>query len=173
MQQIISRRINPLHPAVLTVATFHAGQAFNVIPTSASISGTVRTLDKDLQQHIIEQMEKIISTVCEGAGANYRFDYTKGYPPVINHSKETDRLVEISRQVVGSANTLEVEPNMGGEDFAYYLQKVPGAFFFTGAGNPDTGAAYPHHHSMFDIDEKSMLIAAKVLLSTALDYLSD
>lgn len=171
LQQIISRRINPLKPAVLTVASFNAGSAFNVIPSTAGITGTVRTFDIDVQDQIIAEMEKIIATTCESAGATYIFNYTKGYPAVINHPDETALLVKSAKQVVGPEQTINIEPSMGGEDFAYYLQKVPGTFFFTGAGNAEKGITYPHHHGKFDVDEQAMLIAAKVLLTVTLDYL--
>ena len=172
LQQIISRRIDPLKPAVLTVASFHAGSAFNVIPSTASISGTVRTFDTDVQNKIIVHMEKIVATACQNAGANYKFNYTKGYPAVINHPEETALLVQSATQVVGSEQTINIAPSMGAEDFAYYLQKVPGTYFFTGAGNEDKGIIYPHHHAKFDIDEEAMMIAAKVLLTAALNYLT-
>ncbi|WP_232697449.1 M20 family metallopeptidase [Brevibacillus daliensis] len=171
LQQIVSRRIDPLKPAVLTVATFHAGTAFNVIPETAKISGTVRTLEESVQEQIISQMEKVIKSVCDGADATYTFRYGKGYPALSNHQDETELLVQNAIPLIGIENVKEIAPIMGGEDFAYYLQKVPGTFFFTGAGSVDSGAVYPHHHSKFDIDEKSMLISAKILLSTALDYL--
>lgn len=172
LQQIISRRIDPLKPAVLTVASFHAGSAFNVIPSTASITGTVRTFDSDIQDEIIMQMERIISSACENAGATYEFNYEKGYPAVINHPEETALLVQSAVQVVGSEQTIQIAPSMGAEDFAYYLQKVPGTYFFTGAGNKEKGITYPHHHGRFDIDEQAMLIAAKVLLTATLDYLN-
>lgn len=172
LQQIISRRIDPLKPAVLTVASFHAGSAFNVIPSTASITGTVRTFDADVQDETIIQMEKIISSACENAGATYEFNYTKGYPAVINHPEETTLLVQSATKVVGSEQTIHISPSMGAEDFAYYLHKVPGTYFFTGAGNEEKGITYPHHHGRFDIDEQAMLIAAKVLLTAALDYLN-
>ena len=117
-------------------------------------------------------MEKIVATACQNAGANYKFNYTKGYPAVINHPEETALLVQSATQVVGSEQTINIAPSMGAEDFAYYLQKVPGTYFFTGAGNEDKGIIYPHHHAKFDIDEEAMMIAAKVLLTAALNYLT-
>ncbi len=171
LQQIISRRIDPLQPAVLTVATFHAGNSFNVIPDKAVIEGTVRTFDTNIQDFIMEQMENVIKSVCEQGGASYDFRYSKGYPAVINHLPETELLVQSAIPVVGEKNVKEMAPIMGGEDFSYYLQKVPGTFFFTGAGSQEKNAIYPHHHPKFDIDEKSILMAAKVLLSAALAYL--
>lgn len=172
LQQIISRRIDPMKPAVLTVATFHAGEAFNVIPTTARISGTVRTFDADVQDDIIMHMQQIIASTCEHAGATYNFNYEKGYPAVINHQAETELLMKNAINTLGKDYVKQIEPCMAAEDFSYYVQKVPGTYFFTGAGNKDTGITYPHHHAKFDIDEKSMLIAAKILASTAIDYLN-
>lgn len=171
LQQIISRRIDPLQPAVLTIGELHAGDAFNVIADSATMTGTVRTFDKGVQDSIIENMENIIKAECEAAGATYTLDYERGYPAVSNHAAETKLLVDNAVKVVGAEQVKEIEPLMVAEDFSYYLQKVPGTFFLTGAGNTEKGITYPHHHPMFDIDEQAMLIAAKTLLSVALDYL--
>jgi amidohydrolase len=79
----------------------------------------------------------------------------------------------LSESIVGAANVKKMEPMMGGEDFAYYVQKVPGAFFFVGGGNPQLDAVYPHHHPKFDVDERSMIIAGKVFVAAVLDYLSN
>lgn len=171
LQQIVSRRIDPLKPAVLTVATFHAGNAFNVIPDSATISGTVRTFHPEVQSLIMEEMQRITKAICESGQATYTLNYEKGYPALVNHVKETEHVVASAKKFLSVDKIHEMEPIMGGEDFAYYLQKVPGAFFFTGAGNPEVGASYPHHHPKFDIDEKAMLIAGKILLSATIDYL--
>jgi amidohydrolase len=172
LQHIVSRRLNPLTPAVVTVGSFHAGGAFNVIADQATIVGTVRTFDRSTQDFIIHEMENYLKALCQSVGASYRFDYEKGYPVVHNHEKETEFLVQCAKQVVGEENVLEMEPVMGGEDFAYYLQKVPGVFFFTGAGNPKVGAHYPHHHPKFDIDERAMLHAGKILISATVSYLN-
>lgn len=171
LQQIVSRRVDPLKPAVLTVSSFHAGDAFNVIADSANMIGTVRTFEPELQDMMIENIEKLTKSTAEGAGATAHLNYEKGYPAVVNHSKETALLKETAVHVIGEDNVFEMTPVMGGEDFSYYLQKVPGTFFFTGAGNPEIGASYPHHHPKFDIDEKGMLIAAKTLAGAAVQYL--
>ncbi|RXT04343.1 M20 family metallopeptidase [Ammoniphilus sp. CFH 90114] len=173
LQQIVSRRVNPLKPAVVTVAAFHAGDAFNVIADSATIIGTVRTFDPEVQDQIIAEMERLTKSTCDGAGASYTFTFDKGYPAVVNHPAETNLLTQCAKLVVPAEQVKEMAPIMGGEDFSYYLQKVPGTFFFTGAGNPETGAEYPHHHPKFDIDEQSMLTAAKVLLTAAVTYLQE
>ena len=170
LQQIISLRKNPLHPAVLTVTTFNSGQGYDVIPHTATITGSVRTFDDQVLDSTIEQMERVIAGVCQTAGASYKFTFTKGYPAVVNHPSATELLVKSARKVVNPENVKKTEPVMAGEDFAYYLKEVPGSFFFTGSGNTEIN--YPNHHPKFDIDEKSMLNAARVLLCTTLDFLN-
>lgn len=170
-QSIVSRRLDPLQPAVLTVATFNSGSAFNVIPDSAEIGGTVRTFDTAVQDQIIEEMDRVIKGVCEGSGATYSFDFFKGYPAVVNHEKEAHLVANAATKVVGAEHVVQMQPIMGGEDFSYFLLERPGAFFFTGAGNPDVGATYPHHHPKFDFDERAMVDAANVLIQVTFDYL--
>ncbi|RSK26756.1 amidohydrolase [Bacillus sp. HMF5848] len=171
LQTVVSRRTDPLKSAVLTIGQFHAGNAFNVIPDKAKLSGTVRTFDESVRLQMEQDMARIINCTCAAYGATATFSYDRGYPAVWNHKTETDQLVETAKQIVGEDNVIELDPVMGGEDFAYYLREVPGTFFFTGAGNQETGITYPHHHPKFDIDEKSMLLAAKHLAGCALSFL--
>ncbi|SIS47508.1 M20 family metallopeptidase [Salimicrobium flavidum] len=168
LQQIVSRRIDPLRTAVVTVGTIEAGTAFNVIADSAKLTGTVRTFETDVQNTIREEMERIVKGIAEAAGAEYEFTYNKGYPPVINHEKEASLILEEAGEADPSLITKEVEPSMAGEDFAYYLEEKPGAFYFTGAKIPDH--AYPHHHPKFDFDERAMLHGAKTLLQAYFSY---
>ncbi|WP_085992785.1 M20 family metallopeptidase [Oceanobacillus senegalensis] len=168
-QQIISRRIDPLESGVITVGSFHAGDAFNVIADSAKIVGTVRHFNLGIQEKIIREIERITNGVCIASDAAYEFDYFKGYPPLVNHEKEAKLVVEAS-QSIEEIHTVDknVKPFMAGEDFAYYTMKKPGAFFFTGAqkqANP-----YPHHHPKFDFDERAMPIAAKTLIGAYFVY---
>lgn len=162
LQQIVSRRVDPLQPAVLTIGQVEAGNAFNVIPNTAKMTGTVRILSTDVQELIIEEMEKIISGIAKSYDAEYEFDYQKGYPPLINHENEANIYLNEGTQIPGVKIVKNVPPVMGGEDFAYYLMERPGTFFFTGA--QIEGHHYPHHHPKFDFDERAMPIAAKALL---------
>lgn len=170
-QQIVSRNVDPLKSAVVTVGSFHSGKAFNVIAEKATITGTVRTFDQDVQDDIENKMKILAKHSCQAGGADCDFYYERGYPVVENHAKETEQLVEAAKEIVGPEQVIEVEPVMGAEDFAYYLQHVPGTFFFTGARNEEIEAEYPHHHPRFNIDERAMLIAAKTLGAAALNYL--
>jgi len=104
-------------------------------------------------------------------GASAKVTYHYGYPAVINTEREAEIARQAAVQAFGEERVQPMKPMMGGEDFSYYLRKVPGAYLFVGAGNPDKLAKYPHHHPRFDIDEDAMLIAAELLGRTALLYL--
>lgn len=168
LQQITSRRIDPLETAVLTIGIFEAGNAFNVIADTAKLVGTVRYLNSDIQEQVIQEMEKIIKGVCIANECTYKFDYVKGYPPVINHANVVELVLNEASKLPDVQKVEEIIPVMGGEDFAYYLQERPGAFFFTGAEKE--GNHYPHHHPHFDFDERAMPIAAKTLISAYFAY---
>lgn len=168
LQQIVSRRVSPTDTAVVSIGSFVADNAFNVIADSARLVGTVRTFKKGVQQAVKTEMEKIIEGTCIAGGCTYEFSYEHGYPALINHENETLFLKEIASAVPEVDAVQESPLNMAGEDFSYFLQEVPGTFFFTGA-KPE-GTAYPHHHPKFDIDERGMLIAAKTLGSAAIQY---
>lgn len=171
LQQIVSRRVNPVDPAVLSIGSFEAKNAFNVIADQAKIVGTVRTFNVDVQQLIEKEIETIVNGISIANGTNYRFNYEKGYPALINPVEETSQLVTLANKIQGVSLVEESALQMGGEDFSYYLQKVKGAFFFTGAKNPTGKVEYPHHHPKFDIDEESLKLSAKVLGALTLHYL--
>ncbi|WP_377889786.1 amidohydrolase [Alkalihalobacillus sp. R86527] len=171
LQQIISRSIDPAKTAVLSVGSFNAGSANNVISETATLTGTVRTFDMEVREDIVKRMERIIKAACEAVGADYSFTYKRGYPPVVNHEEETKLLADTVAKVTDVTEALQIEAMMIGEDVSYYLQEVPGTFFLTGARNEEVNAVYPHHHPMFDIDERAMLIAAKALGDVTLNYL--
>lgn len=168
IQTIVSRRLSPLDTGVVTIGQFQAGNAFNIIADEAVLHGTVRYLNSAVQTNIKHELERIVKGVCYANDCEYELNYIDGYPPIVNHEKETDIIFKACENIaeVKEANVSEIQ--MGGEDFAYYVEKIPGAFFFTGAKKK--GHSYPHHHPMFDIDERSMPIAAKVLIGAYLEY---
>ncbi|MFC4559161.1 M20 family metallopeptidase [Virgibacillus kekensis] len=168
LQQVVSRRIDPLETAVLTIGVFEAGTTFNVIADKSKLVGTVRYLNADLQDKIISEMEKIIKGVCVANDASYDFNYEKGYPPLVNHSDDAELILKAGKKIEDIHTSQEVVPVMGGEDFAYYTLAKPGAYFFTGAAKE--GSVYPHHHPKFDIDERALPIAAKTLIQAYFDY---
>lgn len=170
-QQIVSRRANPLHPAVVSVGHFEALNPFNVIADTAKLIGTVRTFDEDTRDLIEKELDNYLSSTCQLFGATYEYQYKRGYPAVVNHPEEAAFIANISKEIEEVTEVVECDPLMGGEDFAYYLQHVKGAFFFTGAQDPKWQITYPHHHPRFNIDERSLLIAAKTLGTAALKFL--
>ncbi|MGG0719809.1 M20 family metallopeptidase [Robertmurraya massiliosenegalensis] len=171
LQQIVSRKVNPVDSAVLSVGSFVAENAFNVIADKARLIGTVRTFNEEVRTLIEKEIERVIKGTCITADCEYQYKFNRGYPAVVNHEAETEFLVEVA-QGISSVNSLEEsELQMGGEDFAYYLQHVKGTFFFTGAKPAGVSVAYPHHHPKFDIDEKAMLVAAQTLGKAALLYM--
>lgn len=170
LQQIVSRRVNPIDSAVISVGSFIAENAFNVIADKAKITGTVRTFNKDVRSFIEEEIERVVKGTCIGANCDYQYNYERGYPTVVNHDQETEFLVECAQSISSIETIEESELQMGGEDFAYYLEHVKGTFFFTGAKPEGVSVAYPHHHPKFNFDEKALLTAAKTLGSCALNY---
>ncbi|WP_246943126.1 M20 family metallopeptidase [Bacillus pinisoli] len=173
LQHIVSRQINPLKPAVVSVGAFHAGGALNVIADSAEIKGTVRTFDPEVRDHIENEIKHIVDNVCSAFHASAEVSYTRGYPAVVNHDRETDIFVNVMKPSVGEEKLINIDPIMGSEDFGYFIQNKPGMFFFTSAGNEEIGACYPHHHPKFDFDERAMLTAGKALLSITHHYLCE
>jgi amidohydrolase len=172
LQQIVSRGVDPLKPAVVTVGSLHSGSAFNVIPDSAVLKGTVRTFDEEVRSDIEAAIERIARATCEGSGASCDVSYTRGYPAVWNHPEETAAVERLAKDLLGEEAFVRLDPMMGGEDFAYYLEQVPGSFFFVGGGNEKPEINYPHHHPRFDVDERSMLIAGRLLIAGVLDFLN-
>jgi len=166
LQTLVSRRIDPLEPAVLTVGTLHAGTAYNIIAGRAEMSGTVRTFSASVRNQIEEGIRLVASAYARAHGAEVAVRYTRGSPAVINHPELTDFLQPAAAAVVGADQILRCPPKMGAEDFAYYCEVVPSAFVQIGAGNPDIGAQFPHHHPRFTIDERCLGIGLRFYLET-------
>lgn len=173
LQQIVSRKIDPVHSAVVTVGSFMAENAFNIIANSATLIGTARSFDEDVRQQIEYEIEMVVKGTCMMNDADYQYDFFRGYPAVVNHEEETNFLIDVASRVPGVHEVEESPLQMGGEDFSYYLQHVKGTFFFTGARPYNQDHAYPHHHPKFDIDEKALLIAAKTLCAATIQYQSN
>ncbi|MCY0879451.1 MAG: amidohydrolase [Firmicutes bacterium] len=158
LQTVVSRRVPPLEPAVVSCGTIHGGQTFNIIAETAEITGTVRTLSMDTQRLIEEEIRRIAQGTAALYGAQAELIYDKGYPAVLNH----ERAVAIWKERLrGLVEVIRPQPSMGGEDFAYYLQQRPGAFLFLGA-KPGHGTAFPHHSPHFVIDERALPLGVEV-----------
>jgi amidohydrolase len=173
LQQIVSRRVDPLDSAVVSVGSFEAKNAFNVIADTVEITGTVRTFKEEVRTNVENEIRRITEGTCLAADAEFHYQFLRGYPAMVNHKEETEFVAALAPEVPGVTQTIEMLPQMGGEDFAYYLEKVPGTFFITGAQIADREVTYPHHHPKFDIDEKGLLVAANVLGAATLTYLQN
>jgi amidohydrolase len=157
LQTIVARNIDPIESAVVTVGKFHAGTALNVIADTARLSGTVRYFNPNYNGYFRQRIEQVIAGVCQSHGAHYELDYQSLYPPVINDGAIADLVRSVAETVVESP--LGVVPNcqtMGGEDMSYFLQEVPGCYFFLGSANAEKGLDFPHHHPRFDFDETAL-----------------
>lgn len=170
LQTVVSRRVDPLKPAVLSICTFHAGSAYNIIGDRAELTGTVRTLDRGLQDAMPGFIEGVLRGTCEAAGASFELDYRRGYPPVVNDAAAARAARQACAAVLGEGNVLSLPPVMGGEDFALYQAHVPGAYMFLGAGfAPGSGGtSVPHHHPQFDFDERALPLGVEVWAHAAL-----
>ena len=168
LQSIVSRNNDPLKPLVVSFGTIQGGTIYNIIPESVSLKGTVRTFQPDVQVMAKKRIKEIAEKTCEALGAKAEFVYEDGYPPLINPQDMVDFVKDVARDVLGEDKIAPFSPVMGGEDFAYYLQKIPGAFFFLGMGD---GQEAPHHHPEFDIDEKVLPLGTHLLTEVALEYL--
>jgi amidohydrolase len=165
LQTIVARNIDPIESAVVTVGKLNAGTAVNVIADSASFSGTVRYFNPKYSNYFKQRIEQVIAGLCHSHGATYSFEYQVYYPPLINDSRMAQMVRQVAESVVESP--LGVTPQcqtMGGEDMSFFLQQVPGCYFFLGSANADRGLAYPHHHPRFDFDETALAIGVELFV---------
>lgn len=163
LQTVVSRKVNPLRAAVISVGAITGGTTFNVIADTAELKGTVRSLDTAVRQQLHDEIERTLCTTCEMYGATVDLQYQWGYPALVNDPKITAVLQETAAEVLGAAHVIEQEQIMGGEDFAYYGEKVPSAFLFVGCRNTAIGADWAHHHPRFTIDEAALPIGMEIL----------
>jgi amidohydrolase len=171
LQHVVSRAVDPLASAVVSVTRIAGGTAYNVIPGSVELEGTVRTFDPALRDRVPELMERIIAGVTAAHGARYQFHLERGYHPVVNADEAAELLRRAVTRALGPGALSEAVPTMGGEDFSAYQQKVPGAFFFIGARNEEKGIVHPHHHERFDLDERALDYGTRIFVAAAEEYL--
>jgi len=171
-QTVISRRKNPLEPAVVSVCAIHGGTVHNIIPESVTMIGTIRTFDENLRQWIPKALEDTVAAITRSSGGDYEFDLALGYPPLINDEKMTDLSREAIAKIIGAENVKYMkDPSMGGEDFSYLCQKVPASFFFVGIAK-DMENAPIHHNPKFAWDDRVLQTAAASLCQIAFDFLN-
>jgi amidohydrolase len=168
LQTVVSREVDPVDPAVVTVGEIEAGSAFNIIPETASLGGTVRTLDEDLRRTMPERIEQLARGIAKGMRGDAALDYDFSYPVTMNDEDAAQHALGVIRDLFDEENTLELSnPSMGGEDFAFFLEKVPGAFIWLGVGEEISRL----HTSTFAFDEEILPRGSALLTALALEKL--
>src|SRR6201746_175699 len=152
LQSIVSRSVDPLESAGVSICEFHAGSARNVIPQTAELKGTVRALTAEVRELLEKRVREVVAGVAQMTGAKIELDYERGYPVTVNHALQTEFATQVAKEIAGDANVHEMPPLMGAEDFSYMLEQRPGAFIFCGNGN-SAGL----HHPAYNFNDEAIV----------------
>ena len=171
LHSIVSRNINPLDSGVITISKVSGGTAFNIIPDEVELLGTVRSLNSGVREELKLRIEQIIQGTIRSFGMDYRFDFEYGYPVLVNDREMIKLVASACSRGIGNEKVEVLEPSMGAEDFAYYLGKVPGAFFRLGTRNEKKGIIHPYHSSLFDIDEEVLPFGVEMFVRIIDQYM--
>jgi amidohydrolase len=173
LQSIVARNVDPLESAVVTVGNFVAGNARNVIADTALLRGTVRYFSPKFKDYFRQRITDLASSVCAAYGATCEVIYVNFYPATINDERITEMVRSIALDVVTTpAGVVPDCQTMGAEDMAYFLQEIPGCYFFLGSANVDRALAYPHHHPRFDFDETALMMGVEMFVRCVESYCS-
>lgn len=165
LQTIVARNVDPIESAVVTVGKLHAGTAMNVIADTAHMEGTVRYFNPEFEGYFGQRIEQVIRGICQSHGATYELDYWRLYPPVINDGRMAALVRSVAETVVETpAGIVPQCQTMGGEDMSFFLQEVPGCYFFLGSANLSKGLSFPHHHPRFDFDETALGVGVEIFI---------
>ncbi|CAH0349052.1 M20 aminoacylase family protein [Aquabacterium sp. CECT 9606] len=177
-QTILTRNVRPIDTGVISVTIIQAGEATNVVPDFVTVQGTVRTFTTEVLDLIESRMQDVAQHTCAAFGAECDFKFSRNYPPTINHPAETDFVRQVMVDLVGADNVLEFEPTMGAEDFSYYLQAIPGAYFLIGNGDGahregghGLGPCMLHNPS-YDFNDKLIPLGANLWVNLATQWLA-
>jgi amidohydrolase len=171
LQSVISRNVSPLETAVVTVGTVHGGDAFNVIPPQVDLSGTIRTYDPSTREMVLRRVREVIEGVATACGAAAELEIVPLTPAVINDARVAEVVHAAAEAVVGAENVSSDVQTMGSEDAAFFMQEVPGCYFFLGSANAKRGLNAPHHNPRFDFDEDALPLGVAVMMQTLAHYL--
>ncbi|MGB8521147.1 MAG: M20 family metallopeptidase, partial [Candidatus Tumulicola sp.] len=168
VQQVVSRQIDPLEPAVVTIGAIHGGTIHNVIPRTCRMMGTVRAFSETVRATMAERIERVLHACCDASGATYDFTYFDRYPVTANDAAQTQYARELARRAFGDERVIETAMVMGAEDFSFYAQRVPACFYTLGCSG-GTQTSHPHHSSLFDIDEAALPAGVAMMAALAFD----
>jgi amidohydrolase len=171
LQMIRSRETSTSQPLVITVGTIQGGQRENILAERVEFGGTVRTYDVAFRDKVIQLMERTLKGITEAHGATYELEYRKGYPSIDNNEELVQRLLPTLRRIAGPKNVFEQKAGMGGEDFSYFAQLVPGFYYRLGVANEKEGIIGGTHTPMFDADERSIITGVECMAAMVCDYL--
>jgi amidohydrolase len=169
---LLDRRVDPRAGVSMVWGAVHAGEAFNAIPGAGQVRGTVRILNRDAWREAPELITRLIRDVVAATGAEVDVKYTRGVPPVINDRMASAVVAGAAGAALGADRVVEAEISMGGEDFSFYLEQVPGAMIRLGTGTPGSDVTYDLHQSNFDVDERCIGYGVRVMVHTALAALA-
>lgn len=170
IQTVVSRNNHPLQPFVVTIGTINGGTSSNIIANEVKLSGTVRSFSPAVRDKMANRLEEISKAAAAVYGAECEFEYRRCTPAVINCPEETDMLRQAVSQIFGQEALHGLEKTTGGEDFAWFLERIPGSYVRIGASAAAEGKNWPHHHERFDVDEEALVNGAAVLCQTALMF---
>jgi amidohydrolase len=168
LQQIVTRQIDPLQPAVITIGAIAGGTIHNVIPRTCKLLGTVRAFSEDVRSRMAERIERVLRACCDASGAHYDFAYFDRYPVTSNDPEQTRYARALALDAFGEDRVFEADQLMGAEDFSFYAQRVPACFYMLGCRG-DANTSHPHHSSFFDIDERALPTGVAMMTELALD----
>lgn len=171
LQMIKSRQTNTRQPLVISIGMINGGQRENIIAEKVELGGTVRTYDASFRDGVVEQMERVLKGITAAHGATYEMEYRKTYPSIRNDKALVDATLPVFKRIVGERNVIELIPGMGGEDFSYFAQVVPGFYFRLGVANEEKRMTYGGHTPMYDCDEESIKTGVAVMAAAVCDFL--
>jgi IAA-amino acid hydrolase len=175
LQTLVSRELSPLEPGVISITMANAGSAFNVIPSTMELQGTIRSLTVEGVSKLQTRVKEVAKSIAEANRCEAEVSFPgNDYPPTINDAECWQLGKSAAKEILGEENLIEMpDPIMGGEDFAYYTEEIPGCFSFLGVGNPDIDAVYDVHHPMFKVDEEALSLGTAIHVNTALKALEN
>jgi IAA-amino acid hydrolase len=175
LQTLVSRELSPLEPGVISITMANAGSAFNVIPSTMELQGTIRSLTVEGVSKLQTRVKEVAQSIAEANRCEAEVSFPgNDYPPTINDAECWELGKSAATEILGEENLIEMpDPIMGGEDFAYYTEEIPGCFSFLGVGNPDIDAVYDVHHPMFKVDEEALSLGTAIHVNTALKALEN
>ena len=173
LQTIVSRNVDPLERAVITVGALHAGIAPNVIPDTAELRATIRSFKPEVRDLLAKRIPEICEGIAVAMGGSVTINYRFGYPPLVNDTGMAGLVKRAATDVLGADNVHEATPGMGAEDMAYFLHLVPGCFYNVGVRNEARGIVWGAHHPKFDLDEDSLGVGVKVMTSVVMRYFAE